>query len=592
MSRTQVDTLRANAAEFGITHHPMGSPGQGIVHIIGPEQGLTLPGMTIVCGDSHTSTHGAFGALAFGIGTSEVEHVLATQTLPQAPAKTLGITVDGELPAGSTAKDVILAILGRIGTSGGMGHIAEYRGSVIEALSMEGRMTVCNMSIEAGAKAGMIAPDETTFDYLEGRAHAPAGDTWDEAVAHWRTLATDPDATFDKEVHLDGAEIRPHVSWGTNPGQVVRLDGAIPRPEDMADAGERHAAERALEYMGLAGGTPMGEVPVDTVFIGSCTNGRIEDLRAAAEVAQRPARRLRPAHPGGARILEGQGPGRGGGPRPHPRRRRLRLARPGLLDVPGHEPRQAGARRALRQHQQPQLRGPPGPGRAHPPGLPRRRRRHRHRRPLRLARRPRPRRSLTMEAVHIVSGTAVPLDRSDVDTDQIIPSDWLKQVSRTGFEKGLFSEWRDDRDFVLNREEHAGATILVAGPNFGTGSSREHAVWAIQQYGFAAVVSPRFGDIFRNNATKNGLVPVQVDPEVGERLLRAIEDDPTLEITIDVDRRTLEAPAIGLAVDFPLDDSVRHRFLEGLDDVALTLRHDADIGAFEADRPAWQPTTA
>ena len=286
VSRTQVDTLRANAAEFGITHHPMGSDGQGIVHIIGPEQGLTLPGMTIVCGDSHTSTHGAFGALAFGIGTSEVEHVLATQTLPQSPARTLAITVDGELPAGSTAKDVILAILGRIGTGGGMGHIAEYRGSVIEALSMEGRMTVCNMSIEAGAKAGMIAPDETTFRYLEGRAHAPTGAAWDEAQAYWRTLATDADATFDKEVRLDGAEILPHVSWGTNPGQVAPLDGHVPRPEDLDDAGERHAAERALEYMGLAGGTPLREVGVDTVFIGSCTNGRIEDLRAVADVAR------------------------------------------------------------------------------------------------------------------------------------------------------------------------------------------------------------------------------------------------------------------------------------------------------------------
>ncbi len=286
VSRTQVETLRANCAEFGITIHPMGDPGQGIVHIIGPEQGLTLPGMTIVCGDSHTSTHGAFGALAFGIGTSEVEHVLATQTLPQSPARTLAITVDGVLPAGSTAKDVILAILGRIGTSGGMGHIAEYRGSVIEALSMEGRMTVCNMSIEAGAKAGLIAPDETTFDYLQGRTHAPTGAAWDEAIAHWRGLVTDPDAAFDKEVRLDGAEIAPHVSWGTNPGQVAPLTGAIPRPDDLTDPSERHAAERALEYMGLDGGTPLAEVAVDTVFIGSCTNGRIEDLRAVADVAR------------------------------------------------------------------------------------------------------------------------------------------------------------------------------------------------------------------------------------------------------------------------------------------------------------------
>jgi 3-isopropylmalate/(R)-2-methylmalate dehydratase large subunit len=286
ISRKQVDTLRANAAEFGLVNFPMGDPGQGIVHVIGPEQGRTLPGMTIVCGDSHTSTHGAFGALAFGIGTSEVEHVLATQTLPQQRAKTLSITVDGTLPAGSTAKDIILAILGRIGTSGGIGHIAEYRGSAIRGLSMEGRMTVCNMSIEAGAKAGLIAPDDVTFAYLEGRANAPKGAAWDAAVAAWRTLVTDDGASFDKEVSLDAAEIRPHVSWGTNPGQVTPITGAVPSPDSYADPTERNAAERALEYMGLTAGTPMKDIAVDTVFIGSCTNSRIEDLRAAAAVAR------------------------------------------------------------------------------------------------------------------------------------------------------------------------------------------------------------------------------------------------------------------------------------------------------------------
>ncbi|MFN7151799.1 MAG: 3-isopropylmalate dehydratase large subunit [Microthrixaceae bacterium] len=286
VSRKQVDTLRANAAEFGVVEHPMGSPSQGIVHIIGPEQGLTQPGMTIVCGDSHTSTHGAFGALAFGIGTSEVEHVLATQTLPQARPKTLAVNVDGELRPGVTAKDVILAILGVLGTSGGIGHIAEYRGSAIRSLSMEGRMTVCNMSIEAGAKAGLIAPDETTFEYLKGRAHAPQGELWDAAVADWRTLVTDDGATFDKEVFLDASTIEPFVSWGTNPGQVIPLSGTVPTPEELDDEVERHAAERALEYMGLTAGTPFKDVAVDTIFIGSCTNGRIEDLRAVAEVAR------------------------------------------------------------------------------------------------------------------------------------------------------------------------------------------------------------------------------------------------------------------------------------------------------------------
>ena len=285
LSRTQVETLRSNCAEFGVRLFPMGDPGQGIVHIIGPEMGLTLPGMTIVCGDSHTSTHGAFGTLAFGIGTSEVEHVLATQTLPQSEPGTLAVTVDGALPAGSTAKDVILAVIGRLGTGGGIGRVIEYRGEVIRNLSMEGRMTVCNMSIEAGAKAGLIAPDDTTFAYLEGRAHAPAGAHWEAALSDWSTLATDQDAVFDAEVTLDGSAIGPHVSWGTNPGQVAPIDGAVPDPDSFDGPAQRESAVRALDYMGLSAGTAIRDITVDTVFIGSCTNSRIEDLRAAAAVA-------------------------------------------------------------------------------------------------------------------------------------------------------------------------------------------------------------------------------------------------------------------------------------------------------------------
>ena len=286
VSRKQIEALRNNCDEFGVRLYPMGDPGQGIVHVIGPEMGLTLPGMTVVCGDSHTSTHGAFGALAFGIGTSEVEHVLATQTLLQQRPGTLAVTVDGTLPEGSTAKDVILAIIGRLGTGGGIGSVIEYRGEVIRSLSMEGRMTVCNMSIEAGAKAGLIAPDDTTFAYLEGRAHAPEGDDWDAAVADWRSLVTDDDAVFDHEVVLDGADIVPHVSWGTNPGQVTRLDGSVPDPDAFDDPAARESAARALEYMGLSAGTPIRDIPVDTVFIGSCTNSRIEDLRAVAKIVE------------------------------------------------------------------------------------------------------------------------------------------------------------------------------------------------------------------------------------------------------------------------------------------------------------------
>ncbi|WP_448615917.1 3-isopropylmalate dehydratase large subunit [Modestobacter sp. URMC 112] len=282
VSRAQVEALRRNAAEFGIRLAPMGDRDQGIVHVIGPQLGLTQPGMTIVCGDSHTSTHGAFGALAFGIGTSEVEHVLATQTLPQQPARQMAVTVDGELPPGVSAKDVILAVIARIGTSGGQGHVIEYRGSAIEALSMEARMTICNMSIEAGARAGLIAPDRTTFEFLQGRPHAPQGADWDAAVAHWSTLRTDPDAFFDREVHIDAASLSPYVTWGTNPGQGLPISGAVPDPAEIADEGDRRAAESALAYMGLTAGTPLREIDVDTVFLGSCTNSRIEDLRVAA----------------------------------------------------------------------------------------------------------------------------------------------------------------------------------------------------------------------------------------------------------------------------------------------------------------------
>lgn len=284
VSRTQVETLRRNCAEFGVLLYPMGNPDQGIVHVVSPQLGLTQPGMTIVCGDSHTSTHGAFGALAMGIGTSEVEHVLATQTLPLRPFRTMAVNVDGQLPAGVTAKDIILALIAKIGTGGGQGYVIEYRGSAIESLSMEGRMTVCNMSIEAGARAGMVAPDQITFDYLQGRPHAPTGSDWDAALDYWRQLKTDPGAVFDAEVHLDAAELSPFVTWGTNPGQGIALSASVPDPEAMGDDAERQAAEKALAYMDLRPGTPMRDIDVQAVFVGSCTNGRIEDLRAVADV--------------------------------------------------------------------------------------------------------------------------------------------------------------------------------------------------------------------------------------------------------------------------------------------------------------------
>ncbi len=284
VSKLQVDTLRKNCADFGVRIHSLGDKEQGIVHVVGPQLGITQPGMTIVCGDSHTSTHGAFGALAFGIGTSEVEHVLATQTLPLVRPKTMAINVEGTLKPGVTSKDIILAVIAKIGTGGGQGYVLEYRGSAIRALSMEARMTVCNMSIEAGARAGLIAPDETTFAYVKGKPHAPEGADWDAALAYWKTLTTDADAKFDVEVNINADELEPFVTWGTNPGQGLPLSANVPNPAEIADVEERGAAERALEYMGLTAGTPLKSIKVDTVFLGSCTNGRIEDLRAAAAV--------------------------------------------------------------------------------------------------------------------------------------------------------------------------------------------------------------------------------------------------------------------------------------------------------------------
>jgi 3-isopropylmalate/(R)-2-methylmalate dehydratase large subunit len=293
VSRTQVEALRKNAAEFGVRLHPMGDAGQGIVHVIGPQLGLTQPGMTIVCGDSHTSTHGAFGALAFGIGTSEVEHVLATQTLPQIRPKTMAVNVEGALPDGVTAKDLILAIIAQIGTGGGQGYIIEYRGEAIRSLSMDGRLTVCNMSIEAGARAGLIAPDEVTFAYLEGRPHAPSGAAWEQALDYWRTLPTDEGAVFGHSVTVDASALTPYVTWGTNPGQALPLAAEVPDPASIADPDAAATASRALQYMGLTPGTPLRDIAVDTVFVGSCTNGRISDLRAAADVLR--GRRVAPS---------------------------------------------------------------------------------------------------------------------------------------------------------------------------------------------------------------------------------------------------------------------------------------------------------
>ena len=369
ISATQIATLRKNCADFGVELYDVNSREQGIVHVIGPELGLTKPGMTIVCGDSHTSTHGAFGALAFGIGTSEVEHVLATQTLPQSKPKTFRIAVEGELPLGVTAKDIILAIIGKIGTDGATGCVIEYAGSAIRALSMEGRMTICNMSIEAGARAGMIAPDETTFAYLQDRKFAPKGEAWKAAVAEWSKLPSDPGAKFDRELTIDAATLVPYVSWGTSPGMVAPVSSEVPDPASAGNEVDRKSFERALEYMDLKAGTPLEEIAVDRVFIGSCTNGRIEDLRAAAKIA---AGRKVSSHVNamvvpGSQAVKSQAEKEG--------LDRIFIAagfewrEPGCSHVPGHEPRHSFAGRALRFDQQPQLRRPAGTRRPHAPGF-------------------------------------------------------------------------------------------------------------------------------------------------------------------------------------------------------------------------------
>ena len=382
LAKAQLDALAANCAEFGVPLNATGSGSEGIVHVMGPELGLTQPGMTIVCGDSHTSTHGAFGALAFGIGTSEVEHVLATQTLIQSRPKTMRIRFVGELPFGVTAKDMVLGAIGRIGVAGGVGYTIEFAGPAVEALSMEGRMTICNMTIEGGARAGMIAPDDTTFAYIEGRPGAPKGAAWEQALDAWRGLRSDPGATFDREVEIDVAELVPQVTWGTNPGMVAPISSTVPDPASYDDPTERRAVELALGYMGLEPGTPLAEIPIDRVFIGSCTNSRIEDLRAAADGRLGPAGRELRSRDGRSRLGQGQAAGRGRGPRPRLHERGLRVARGGLLDVPRHEPRHPRRRRALRLDLEPQLRGPPGRRRPHAPRQPADGRRRGDHRPL------------------------------------------------------------------------------------------------------------------------------------------------------------------------------------------------------------------
>ena len=482
LSRVQVEALERNCEEFGIPIYSLGSERQGIVHVIGPELGATQPGMTIVCGDSHTSTHGAFGALAFGIGTSEVEHVLATQCLVQRRPKTMRISYSGELGCGVTAKDLILATIGRLGVGGMQGHAVEYAGQPIEALTMEHRMTICNMTIEGGGRAGMIAPDETTFEYVQRPPGRPRG-LRGGGGATGASCRPRRGPASTREVEVDAGAISPMVTWGTTPGDGGRGDRPGPRPgRRWTRPADREAAERALAYMDLQAGTPMTDIPLERVFIGSCTNSRISDLREAASIVE--GRKVHSS-------LRGDGRAR---LRSRSRRRPRRRAWTRSSSPPGFEWREAGCSmclgmnpdilsrgRALRLDLQPQLRGPPGRRRAHPPGQPEDGRRRRDRGPLRRhqgveLRWSRSRSSRASVAV---------LDRSDVDTDQIIPKQFLKRIERTGFGEFLFYDWFRSGEIEL--EPHP---ILVTGRNFGSGSSREHAVWALKDYGFEAVIAP------------------------------------------------------------------------------------------------------
>jgi 3-isopropylmalate dehydratase small subunit len=550
LSRRQVEALEANCDEFGIPLYSLGSDRQGIVHIIGPELGVTQPGMTIVCGDSHTATHGAFGALAFGIGTSEVEHVLATQTLAQPKPKSMRINYTGTLGHGVTAKDLILATIGQMGTNGAAGYAVEYAGEIIEHMSMEERMTICNMTIEGGGRAGMIAPDRTTFDWVETRPGAP--EDFAEAVAYWKTLKTDEGATFDHEITVDASAVSPVITWGTNPGQVVPVAEAVPAPGGgHADAG----AQARPRLHRLLHQRPHRRP----------ARGRGDD--------QGPPGRLDGERDGRPRLPAGRQAGRERRPRRDLPRRGLRLAHGRLLDVPGHEPGHPRAGRALRVDLQPQLRRPPGPRRPHPPRVPADGGRRRDRGPLRRH----PGVEL-VEAIEVIKGRVTSLKRADVDTDQIIPKQFLKRIERTGFGEFLFYDWAQEDGWSLPKNP-----ILATGPNFGCGSSREHAPWALQDYGFKAIVASSFADIFFSNCTKVGLLPVVLPEADVQALMDAGEGE------VDLDK--LEVRFAGRAVPFEIDAERRHRLLNGLDDIALTLQKGSDIAAYESERERPGPVT-
>ncbi|OQD75454.1 hypothetical protein PENDEC_c007G00533 [Penicillium decumbens] len=645
-SRLQCTTLEENVKKFGLTYFGMGDKRQGIVHIIGPEQGFTLPGTTVVCGDSHTSTHGAFGALAFGIGTSEVEHVLATQTLLTRRSKNMRIQVDGELPPGVTSKDVVLHIIGIIGTAGGTGAVIEFCGSVIRGLSMEARMSMCNMSIEGGARAGMIAPDEITFEYLKGRPLAPkyGSAEWNKAVNYWSTLKTDPGAKFDTEVFLDGKDIIPTISWGTSPQDVVPITGVVPSPDDFEDETRKLACKRALEYMGLTSGTPMKEIPVDKVFIGSCTNARIEDLRAAAKVVNGKKvadNILRAMIVPGSGLVKEQAEAEGLdkiftdagfewreagcsmclGMNPDILSPKERCASTSNRNFEGRQGAQGrthlmspamaataaivGKLADVREH----VVASPVTAKVQPviDAQPK------HDSPetedeldrvLDLPADNEPHANTTagggsstgLPKFTTLKGIAAPLDRSNVDTDAIIPKQFLKTIKRTGLGTAAFYELRYDPatgkenpDFVLNQGIYRNTKILVVtGPNFGCGSSREHAPWALLDFGIKCIIAPSFADIFFNNTFKNGMLPVPISDEAA---LAKIADEARAgrEVEVDLVNQEIKDSQGNKIVSFEVDSFRKHCLVNGLDDIGLTLQMEDKIRTFETKRSLETP---
>eukprot|EP00924_Labyrinthula_sp_SR-Ha-C_P013778 maker-scaffold_5-snap-gene-13.6-mRNA-1 protein AED:0.01 eAED:0.01 QI:333/1/1/1/1/1/3/303/713 len=597
-SKDQVLALDSNAKKFGLPYFPLTDSRQGIVHIIGPEQGFVLPGLTVVCGDSHTSTHGAFGSLAFGIGTSEVEHVLATQTLIQKPAKNLRINLTGELGVGVTSKDVVLKIIGEIGTAGGTQHVIEFAGPIIEKMSMEGRMTICNMAIEAGARAGMIAPDQVTFDYLKGRNMAPKDKIWDKAVEYWSTLKSDPDAYFDKEVTIDGEDIPPQVTWGTNPEMVAPITGSVPKADVLNES-----SKRALEYMGLEPGQDLDSVEIDKVFVGSCTNGRIEDLRELASVV-----RGKKIHPKvkAAMVVPGSG---------LVKKQAEEEGLDAILIDAGFDWRQPGCSMCLGMNEdqleeyercastsnrnfegrqgkkgRTHLLSPAMAGAAAITG--------RLTDVRKLSRgfstaRPQKREFSTgMQPFTTVKGVAAALPLDNIDTDMIIPALYLKTIKRTGLGKFAFAEMRYNENgeevdsFVLNQQPFRGSKIIVAGDNFGCGSSREHAPWALLDFGIRCVISTSFADIFYNNCFKNGILPIKLDQSEVDKVM--VEAKAGKEVEVNLESQMISLPT-GEQIEFDVEEFRKYCLVNGLDDIGLTLNKLTQIENYEEWRQKVHP---